>query len=329
MDEIRRNENITQLLKSKYENLFSCVPLSQKDLCHIATSTENRVKTHCAKSYCYSQHSIGVNDVKTAIKQLKHGKHDGHNAVYRDHFIQGSHRLHVMIALLLTKMTPSRVLQSLLIPIPKDKSKVLTDSKNYRAIAMGSILGKILDIHLLNTHGHILETNDLQFRFKRNHSASQCTFAVKEVIQYHNNKKSNVHVMLLDASQAFHRVNYAVLFRTLLDHGLCAVVCRILLHLYTYQITCIKWSGFLSEHFCVMNGVRQGGVLSPTLFAVYLDRLFHCYINNKLGCHIGHVYKGAFEYADDTILIAPSKCALNKMLNIANDYAATHTFSQV
>ena len=112
----------------------------------------------------------------------------------------------------------------MLIPIPKDKSKALPDSKSYRAIAMGSILRKILDIHLHNTHAHILETNDLQFGFKRNHSASQCTFAVKEVIQYYNNKKSNVHVMLLHASQAFDRVNYAVLFRKLLDHGLCYYV---------------------------------------------------------------------------------------------------------
>ena len=77
MDEIRGDENITQLFKSKYENLFSSVPLSQKDLYHIATSTENKVKTHCGKSYCYSQHSVGVNDVKIAIKQLKHGRHDG------------------------------------------------------------------------------------------------------------------------------------------------------------------------------------------------------------------------------------------------------------
>ena len=100
-----------------------------------------------------------------------------------------------------------------------------------------------------------------------------------------------------------------------------AVVCRILLHLYTNQIMCIKWSGFLSEHFCVMNGVRQGGDLSPTLFTLYLDHLFHFYINNKRGCHIGHVYTGAFGYADDIILMAPSKCALNKMVNIA----ATHS----
>ena len=249
--------------------------------------------------------------------------------MYSDNFIHGSHRLHVLMTLLLTKMithntVPSGFLQSVLIPIPKDKSKALTNSKNYRAIAMGSTLRKILDICLLNLQGNILDTNNLQFGFKWNHSASQCTFAVKEVIQYYNSKKSNVHVMLLDASQAFDRVSYAVLFRKLLDRGLCAVVCRILLHLYTYQIMYIKWSGCLSEHFCVMNGVRQGVVLSPTLFSVYLNCLFHLFVNNKVGCHIGHVYTGAFGYADDIILLAPSKSALNRMLDIANDYAVSH-----
>ena len=73
-----------------------------------------------------------------------------------------------------------------------------------------------------------------------------------------------------------------------------------------------------------MNGVRQGGVLSPTLFAVYLNCLFHLFVNNKVGCHIGHVYTGAFGYADDIILLAPSKSALNRMLDIANDYAVSH-----
>ena len=306
---------------------FACS--CQTDLANIAVDIENRVKTQCSRSCCYSQHSIGVYDTKHAIKRLNHGKHDGHNAVYSDNFIHGSHRLHVLMALLLAKMithntVPSRFLQSMSIPIPKDKSKALTNSKNYRTIAMGSTLGKILDICLFNLHGNILDTNNLQFGFKRNHSASQCTSAVKEVIQYYNNKKSNIHVMLLDASQAFDRVSYAVLFRKLLDRGLCVVVCRILLHLYTYQIMYIKWSGCLSEHFCVMNGVKQGGVLSPTLFAVYLNCLFHLFVNKKVGCHIGHVYTGAFGYADDIILLAPSKSALNRMLDIANDYAVSH-----
>ena len=64
----------------------------------------------------------------------------------------------------------------------------------------------------------------------------QCTFAVKEVIQYYNNKRNNVHVMLLDASQAFDCVSYSVLFNLLLRKGLCPVTIQFLLHfLYTHH----------------------------------------------------------------------------------------------
>ena len=139
---------------------------------------------------------------------------------------------------------------------------------------MGSILGKILDIYLLKTHGHILETNDLQFGFKRKHSSSQCTFAVTEVKKYYNNKKSNVHVMLLDASQAFDRVNSAVLFRTLLDHGLCAVMYRKLLHLYTYQIMLLVFKeGFCYPHYLLFTWITCFTAILSTKLGACKDSL--------------------------------------------------------
>ena len=42
----------------------------------------------------------------------------------------------------------------------------------------------------------------------------------------------------------------------------------------------MRWNGQTSESFGVSNGVRQGGVLSPVLFAIYVDNLMleleHC-----------------------------------------------------
>ena len=36
-----------------------------------------------------------------------------------------------------------------------------------------------------------------------------------------------------------------------------------------------------------MNSIKQGGVLSPTLFAVYTDELLEQLENTGVGCHIG------------------------------------------
>jgi len=45
--------------------------------------------------------------------------------------------------------------------------------------------------------------------------------------------------------------------------------------MYTRQVTRVSWNGMFSLPFTVSNGVKQGGVLSPILFCVYIDRLLH------------------------------------------------------
>ena len=47
--------------------------------------------------------------------------------------------------------------------------------------------------------------------------------------------------------------------------------------------------GFFSDYFVAVNGVKQGGVLSPLLFCVYLDGLLIALSKSKVGCFIGDV----------------------------------------
>ena len=60
----------------------------------------------------------------------------------------------------------------------------------------------------------------------------------------------------------------------------------------------------LSPLFSVTNGVRQGGVLSPILFTVYLDDLLSS-LKNGIGCHWDGLFVGAAFYADDIAPLAP------------------------
>ena len=62
------------------------------------------------------------------------------------------------------------------------------------------------------------------------------------------------------------------------------------------------------------NGVKQGKVLSPLLFNVYLDELF-LLREQGVGCHMNGMFVGAFCYADDVTLLAPAGIALNAMLD--------------
>ena len=78
----------------------------------------------------------------------------------------------------------------------------------------------------------------------------------------------------------------------------------------------VRWDHSLSESFHVSNGVRQGGVLSPVLFAVYLDGLLEELADSGCGCYWRNLFAGTFCYADDIVLLAPCASALRVMLNI-------------
>ena len=123
-----------------------------------------------------------------------------------------------------------------------------------------------------------------------------------------------VYACLIDASKAFDLVDHRILFDKLLERGTPKPVVFLLLRWYKSQQLCIRWMGRSSEHFKVTNGVRQGGVLSPILFTIYLDSLLECLQASGRGCYWDNYFAGALCYADDLTILAPSPDALRKMI---------------
>ena len=72
------------------------------------------------------------------------------------------------------------------------------------------------------------------------------------------------------------------------------------------------------------NGIKQGSVISPYLFNVYLDELSYSLAQSNFGCHIGDTPMNHFAYADDLALVAPTARALNRLLEICQDFASDH-----
>ena len=211
-----------------------------------------------------------------------------------------------------------------MIPILKNKKKSLSTSENYRNIALGSIIGKLFDIVLLQSNANVLRCSDWQFGFRSNHSTTQCTFVLSETVQYYNNGGSPVHVMLLDASKAFDRVEYVKLFSILRSKGLCPMVSRILALMYQQQMMRVKWNMQFSRDIPISNGVKQGGIISPVLFVNYIDELLLRLKACGFGCYIGNVFCGTFSYADDVALLAPTRTALESMLRVCDRFATEY-----
>ena len=116
-------------------------------------------------------------------------------------------------------------------------------------------------------------------------------------MEYYKNRGTTVYVTFLDASKAFDRLNYSLLFDKLIKANVPFYIIKLLCFWYTHQQMFVRWGNTIFTHFTVANGVKQGGVISPILFNIYMD---------KLGGYLGNVFLNHLCYADDLCLISLS-----------------------
>ena len=168
----------------------------------------------------------------------------------------------------------------MIVPVPKS-GKDPSCSQNYRPITLASTLSKVVEHINLQKYGNLLRSDHLQFGFKSGSSTMQCTALMKMVISRYINNGSKVLGCFLDASKAFDRVDHGLLFQKLEER----TILNFLIQWYSTQKMSVQWNhNCHSSGFSVSNGVRQGGVLSPFLFAVYLDSLLKELSLSGVGC---------------------------------------------
>ena len=185
--------------------------------------------SHITSNHIHT-HDITVERVTHAITHLKSEKNDNFEGLSSDNFKNNTHLLNVYISLLFSTMlshgtAPAGLLLSTLVQLIKNKRGNKCDSNNYWAIAISSFIGKLCDTVLVKPQHASLFTDSLQFGFKPNSSTVICTSLLRDTIKYHNEKDSDCYLLLLDASKAFHRVEYVI--------KVCALQC------YVYYRICI------------------------------------------------------------------------------------------
>ena len=143
---------------------------------------------------------------------------------------------------------------------------------------------------------------------------------LKSCIDYFTEHGSNVLVAFLDCSKGFDKVDHHGIFIKLMER--CVPLCfiNVIMYWYLNLTSVVKWNDTFSRPFRVTSGVRQGGILSPRIFVVYVDDLIIALRKSGVGCHIVEQFVAAIMYADDLALLAPTRSSLQRLLNICQNY---------
>ena len=166
------------------------------------------------------------------------------------------------------------LLMATLIPLIKDKLASINSSKNYRSIALSSLVLKLIDWIILILFGTSLGLDELQFSYQPGCSTTMCTWSVVETINYFLRNGSEVFSCCMNMTKALDIVKHSRLFNKLLQVGLPLIFMRLLMYIYMKLNANVKWNNMFSNMYMLTNGVRHGGVISAILYCFYGNQLF-------------------------------------------------------
>ena len=205
--------------------------------------------------------------------------------------------------LLRLEQIPSVFKHGVIIPVYKGKGKDPLSVKSFRGITLSSMISKQFEFVLLERIVPFLEDSSCpqltQSAYRKNVSCVDSIFASQEAVRFFTAEGDHVYSSFYDLQCAFDTVEYCILLEELFNAGLKCKLWKIIKYWYTNPTSCVRVCNKISAHFSIGRGVRQGSVLSPTLFNLVLDPLLTRLKSMQLGLNINGLFLGPFAHADD------------------------------
>ena len=133
-----------------------------------------------------------------------------------------------------------------------------------------------------------------------------------------------MYVCFLDASKAFDCVNLWKLFKVMVERKCPAFIIRLLIYWYRNQKLCVKWDSVISKKFSVSSGIKQGGILSPKLFNIYVNVLSTSLNEKHIGCCLKDKVVNHLYHADDLVLVSPTASGMNELIQECESFSTEY-----
>ena len=222
---------------------------------------------------------ISEKELQTALKNLKNNKACGVDNILNEHIKVSFEKmkniyLKLFNFILMGGSFPEIWALGQIIPIFKKKGSK-KDPGNYRGITLLSCLGKFFNIILNNRLKKVCDfiLKENQAGFRKNYSTLDHALSLYFIFTLYKRMKKPLFMAFIDYAKAFDTIWRTGLWMKLLKCGIDGRFLKIVQNMYQKSKSCVLLKGERSNSFTSERGVKQGEILSPLLFAIYINDL--------------------------------------------------------
>ena len=267
--------------------------------------------------------TILASEIVYAMKNMKYGKAPGTDDIRIEHLKaldeEGIRILtEICNDVYRTGSLPEEMKHSIFIRLPKKANA--TECSDYRTLCLMSNITKIILRVIVERNRRIFEreAGKTQSGFKQGMGTREGIFNLRIIVEKLLEKHKKIYICYIDYKKAFDRVFHAMMVEDLKKLEIDGKDLNLIKNLYWQQTASIKTEDGQSSSFSIKRGVRQGCVLSPSLFNIYTENIFKEF-EELPGIKLFGEYINNLRYADDTVLLAESEEELQVLVDAVKE----------
>ena len=261
-----------------------------------------------------------IDDISRIIARLPNRRATGPdsipNEVFKSACVESARFLHHFFSVFFTTAeTPTQWSEGRIFPLYKGKGPRLS-ANSYRPITLLNSSRKLFELCLMPHLQFSIDLCQYQFGFRVARSTAEPVILLDDYLF----RCPSAAVAFLDIKAAYDTVSRNLLFSKLLTTDAHPLVVALVASLYSNASSSIITSNGPSCPFASTQGVQQGSILSPLLYAFYIDSI-HELLSPSLSnrCFLAM-------YADDIVIAAPTIEELNHLLSLCHLHSVEHGY---